>query len=430
MKKPILQLMREKDELLAKRQVLLDKIVAEERGYKKAEREKVENLQAQISAYDEKIEEAQDIDNQRTGNTPEEIRAALSGQMTIGGFYRPGTGAGLLSREFQPRGFTTSHRNFGEFIHDARFQPDKLRALEMGVGAAGGFTVPDQFVGEIFAVTPESSIVRPRATMVPGLDTSPDAASEIPALDHTAGTHGGITVSWIGEGVEKPETEPEFIQIKLDPQELAGHLIVTDKLLRNNAANLSVFLEKTFREAIFAAEDDAFLNGNGVGLPLGVLNSPARIQVARAGANAFAYADVAGMLAAFTPDSWLRGVWVINLSVLPQLMVMVDAGNHRVFEGKDNMRGLPPSLIGIPVIFTGRVPPLGTTGDVMLCDFSYYLLKQGFGPAVAASQHPLFKQNKTIVKAFHNVDGQPWVQAPITLEDGVTTVSPFVVLEA
>jgi hypothetical protein len=29
----------------------------------------------------------------------------------------------------------------------------------------------------------------------------------------------------------------------------------------------------------------------------------------------------------------------------------------------------------------------------------------------------------------HRVDGRPWLSAPITYRDGVTTVSPFVILD-
>jgi len=418
---------RFRDEALKKKQKLLDGIVAEKRGYTDDEKVRVDALTNEIEKYDDHIRLYRAREYQITGRTPEEIQAAIQNQGEPG-MYRGAVSPGQ-ERGFQPRGYTTSHRNFGEFVRDCRFNPENLRVMSMGVGATGGFTVPDQFIGQIFQVTPESSIVRPRATPVPGLEGSPDAASLIPALDSEAGAHGGVEVSWISEGGDKPLTEPELYEISLQPEELAGHLVVTDKLLRNNAANLSIFLEKVFREAIFAAEDRAFLNGTGTGMPLGVLNSPARLDIARAGAGAVAFADICGMISVFMPDSWTRGVWVINVSVLPQLMAMVDAGNHRIFVGKDNMRGLPPSLIGIPVIFTGRTPTLGNRGDVMLCDFEYYLVKTGFGPAVAASEHVLFKSNKTVIKAFHNVDGEPWVRAPITLEDNSTTCSPFVILE-
>ena len=67
-------------------------------------------------------------------------------------------------------------------------------------------------------------------------------------------------------------------------------------------------------------------------------------------------------------------------------------------------------------------------GDLILADWGYYLVKDGSGPFVAASEHVLFTSNKTIIKIFWNVDGAPWLQAPIAEENGYQ-VSPFVALD-
>ena len=74
-------------------------------------------------------------------------------------------------------------------------------------------------------------------------------------------------------------------------------------------------------------------------------------------------------------------------------------------------------------------PALGSVGDVALIDAEHYLIKDGSGPFVAASEHVLFTQNKTVIKAFWNVGGKPWLTAPHYDEGGYQT-SPFVVLGA
>jgi len=66
---------------------------------------------------------------------------------------------------------------------------------------------------------------------------------------------------------------------------------------------------------------------------------------------------------------------------------------------------------------------------LILADLSYYLIKDGSGPFVAASPHVYFTTNKTVIKIFWNVDGQSWLNDPLGLEGSVAnTVSPFVVL--
>jgi HK97 family phage major capsid protein len=122
------------------------------------------------------------------------------------------------------------------------------------------------------------------------------------------------------------------------------------------------------------------------------------------------------------------GVWVASPTLIPQLATMVDTGNHIIWQ-PNAREGIPGTLLGLPLLFNERSPVLGTKGDLILANFQYYLIKDGFGVALAASPHRKFEFNITIIKAFWNVDGKPWLTAPITLEDGATQMSPFVVLD-
>jgi HK97 family phage major capsid protein len=330
-------------------------------------------------------------------------------------------------------------RDWGEFLQAVRWNPTdprllyrkvegdpEKRVLSMGVGAAGGFMVPDQFRATLLQVGPQAAIVRPRATVIPPGDP-PDAAIDIPALDQSAarGVYSGVTVTWIGEGVLKPESEPQFLNVRLQPNEVAAHTIVTDKLLRNSDAAASV-VSTLLRRAIVAAEDQDFLTGPGGARPQGVIGAGGTVNVVRAGAGAVAYNDIVNMYARVLMGGAL--VWVGSPTLLPQLMTMVDAGGNLVWQ-PNAREGAPGTLLGIPFLINQRSPVLGATGDLLLADWNYYLIKDGSGPFVAASEHVLFRNNQTVIKAFWNVDGEPWLTTPLLLEDGVTTMSPFVALQ-
>lgn len=339
----------------------------------------------------------------------------------------------------QPQGEQAQEwRGFGEFLqairwaqNDPRLQYKKLdgeaeqRVLSMGVGVAGGFMVPRQFRPELLAVDPQGAVVRPRATVIPAGDP-PDAAIDIPALDQSGarGVYSGVTVTWIGEGVGKPESEPQIQRVTLDPNEVAAHTIVTDKLLRNSDA-AGALVSTLLRRAITAAEDWDFLRGPGGARPQGVIGHAGTVNVARAGAGLIQYVDVVGMYARVLMGGSL--VWVASPTALPQLMAMVDAGGNLLWQ-PNAREGAPGTLLGIPVLINQRSPVLGANGDLLLADWNYYLIKDGSGPFVDASPHLLFLRNETVIKAFWNVDGEPWMTTPLLLEDGVTTVSPFVAL--
>lgn len=329
-------------------------------------------------------------------------------------------------------------REFGDFLQTVRWNPNdpalrfkeikdsEKRALSVGVGALGGFIVPEQFDQNIKMVNDQQAIFRPRCQTIPAGDP-PDAAITIPALDQSGakGVYSGVTVTWIGEGDEKPETEPSFREIKIEPQEVAGHTVVTDKLLRNSAA-AGALVMSLLRKAIIASEEDCFFTGDGVGKPLGIVGHPATIVVARAVANQIAYTDVVNMFARAKFGG--RLIWIGSQTCLPQLMTMVDAGNNLVWQ-PNAREGAPGTLLGIPFLLNDQSPILGAEGDLALVDLDYYLIKDGSGISVAMSEHPRFTRNQTIIKAFWNVDGQPWLNTPLLQRDGVSTVSPFVVLQ-
>jgi HK97 family phage major capsid protein len=373
------------------------------------------------------------------------VPAAARGQSTV-----EGGRAALIHAQGDPA--SREFETFGAFMAAVRFAPNDARLSglygesrggetlavmdehgvfseqRMDTGSSGGFMIPEQFRSTILSIDPASSIVRPRAQVIPA-GTPPDAAITIPALDQTgaapSNVFGGVTVQWIGEGDTKPDTGAQLREVKLEPQEVAGTVTVTDKLLRNWPAS-SAWIEGLLRGAVGQAEDFAFIRGDGVAKPLGFLNSPAALSIHRTTANLVKYADLTAMVAKIL----MRGgspIWAGSQAVLNQVLNMLDDQGRPIYVASPS-EGVPNRLLGYPVFWNNRLPGLGTKGDLSIADLNYYLIKDGSGPFVAASEHVLFKQNKTVIKIFWNVDGQGWLTAPYTEENGYT-VSPFVLLD-
>lgn len=328
---------------------------------------------------------------------------------------------------------TGGFESLGHFLRAVRFEQGdsrlvslQERAMSVGVGAGGGFLVPTQFVEMLTAVAPQDAIVRPRATVIPAGD-SPDAAVEIPADDQsgTRGVYSGVDVVWTGEAQTKTETEPALRQIELSPKEVSGYTVLSDKLLRN-AASSGPWVEAKLRAAVLAAEDVAFTTGDGVGKPLGFIGHPSAINITRAGAAAIAYADIVAMYWRVIRRQG-SAIWIGNPSILPQLMTLVDAGNHNIWQANAR-EGEPPTLMGLPFLQNERQPVLGTAGDLVLANLTFYVIKDGTQMTIDVSPHVKFLQNQSVLKVVWNVDGQPSLSSPLLLEDGTSTQSPFVVL--
>jgi len=434
--------------LCDQQQSIINKAVEEGRPMTEEEKTQFNDLQTQIDGLAETIKIAEDVQNRgkaldepadklrRPGGIPGDYSQSNK-KLDDGGFkssgelfyaLRFGDSTGRLKELQDGQG-----EGGGKKLPDAfatQIMPWRFKnEWSMGVGEQGGFAVPTQFLGgDPLMIRPEDAIVRPRSTIIPAGDP-PDTAVTIPAFTQGSdGVYGGVTVEWIGEGATKPETDGKLREVSLQPHEVAAHTVVTDKLLRNWEA-ASSFIGMLLRGATISAEDMACLTGNGVAKPFGVQNCPGTIAYNRAAANQISYADVVNMMALLLPESASRAVWVASISTLPQIAALQDPAGRYIFIQGDATRGIPSTLCGIPIKFTGKTPALGSKGDLTLVDFTYYLIKDGSGPFVAASEHVLFRQNKTVIKVFWNVDGKGWVDEPLTQENSTDELSAYIVLD-
>ena len=185
-----------------------------------------------------------------------------------------------------------------------------------------------------------------------------------------------------------------------------------------------------FGKAIAWFEEYAFLQGNGVGKPQGILTAPATLSVNRQTGGLVQFQDVATMYSKMLPSSVNNCIWVHSPSVIPQLLQLKDGANRSIFISIDQGAAKRPnwSLLGLPTFVTEKVPALGTKGDLMLLDPSLYVIGDRMQIEIAASEHVNFLKNQMTWRVVERVDGQPWLEKPVTLQDASTQVSPFVVL--
>lgn len=322
-----------------------------------------------------------------------------------------------------------------------RAKRGEIRNLAMSSGTAGGYLLPEAFDANLRKVMAPSSIVRPRATVIPmGAETI-----KVPSLDQTtaqsAGTppyFGGVSLTWTGESVTIPSTEPGFRQTTLTLNEVTGYVPVGRTLLQKSAISLEPLIYTLFGGAAAYAEDYAFLRGSGVGKPIGILNAPAtKTTAARSSATAFTFADFTLVWKGIIDESKDPGVWLCSKSAEGALLAATSASNSMFVQSgvyiaqtgnEINAGAAGVRIFNRPVIISTKLPALNTTGDIGFFDFSKYLIADG-GPAeVAASDDYLFRTNERAFRIIHRVGGAPWLNNVITLEDATTTVSPFVLM--
>lgn len=304
--------------------------------------------------------------------------------------------------------------------------------LGESVGATGGFLVPVELQTQVYGVAAEQSVFMQRATHIPMRRRQ----IQIPVLDQTDTTagvahwFGGIQAYWVAEHAEKPQSEPTWREITLTAHEMVGYTRASNILLDDAAISLDAFFNGPlgFNGAMTWLMDWATINGTGAGMPLGWMNSDATIVVDRATSGTITYPDLLNMLQRFLMTGG-QGVWYVSQGALATLAQMTGpSGNPSYVWMPDAREGIPGRLLGMPVVFSEKMPALGQQGDIALVNPPYYLVGDRQAVTIESTQFDRWRYNQTSWRAVARMDGQPWLSAPLTLMDGSAQLSPFVVL--
>ena len=310
--------------------------------------------------------------------------------------------------------------------------------MNTGVPSEGGFSVPTEYVAEWFDSSLESEIFRPRCTVVPMLEQT----RQWPGWDLSDASTGapfGFKPQWLGEGAEADLQIGKMRMLLLRAQKLGLLIEATNEVL-TDGAGFEGQLGAGMTAAIGWSLDAACISGTGVGQPLGLINDPAKITIAKESGQANAtilYANVAKMLAALHPACFKNSIWIANPTTIPQLLQLAFtiknvAGNENV--GGSHVPVITESngefrLLTRPVIFTEKCPALGSVGDLIFCDPTQYVIGLRKDMTIDKSAHVGFTRDCSTFRGIIRVDGMSkWNKAYTPLNG--TALSWAVVLAA
>lgn len=311
---------------------------------------------------------------------------------------------------------------------DKRLLPLKSNGLNEAIPSQGGFLVtPDIAAGiqqNMWGVGSVLSLFSPITVSGNGLT--------INAIDETSRANGsrmgGVLGYWLEEGGTKTATKPKFRQVELKLKKVIAACYATDELLEDATALESWINNNVPIELRFNVEQ-AIVNGNGVGKPLGMLQSPALVQAVRTDASEIDSLDISRMWSLRYPGV-NDYVWLTNANTAPQLFNMT-LGNYPVYLPPGGFSGaMYGSIFGRPVIETEYNPGLGTLGDIMLVSPSQYALITKGGVDSASSIHVQFMTDETTFRFVYRVDGEPTWASSVTAFASTDSISPFVALAA
>ena len=228
--------------------------------------------------------------------------------------------------------------------------------LQEGVDADGGYLVPEEYDHRLIDTLSEENIMRRLATTI---TTSGEHKINIAATKPAA--------SWIEEGGALTFGDATFSQILLDAHKLHVAIKVTEELLYDNAFNLEGYILDQFGKALGNAEEDAFLNGDGTGKPLGLFAATGGGTVAGTLTAAIKSDDMLDLVYALKRPYRKKASFIMNDKTLSSLRKLKDNNGAYIWQ-PSYQAGEPDRVLGYAVHTSAYAPE----DAIAFGDYKYY----------------------------------------------------------
>jgi len=238
------------------------------------------------------------------------------------------------------------------------------KALSTGSPADGGHTAPPEIEALIERKVREVSPVRAIATV---RQTSAHTFRKPVSL-------GGTGHGWAAETAPRPETDASTLALLEFPAaELYAMPAATPALLDDSLADIGEWLADEVRDVFAEAEGAAFINGDGVNKPRGLLSYDTAVNgteswgelgyVATGAAGAFAASDPADALIdlIYAPGAVYRanGRFLMNRATVSAVRKFKDADGNYIWQPGPGA-GQAATLMGYPVSEAEDMPDIGS----------------------------------------------------------------------
>ena len=228
--------------------------------------------------------------------------------------------------------------------------------LQEGVDTDGGYLVPEEYDNRLIDVLGEENIMRKLGTRI---TTSGEHKINIAATKPAA--------SWIEEGGALSFGDATFEQILMDAHKLHVAIKVTEELLYDNAFGLENYIITQFGKALANAEEDAFLNGDGVGKPLGLFAASGGGQIAETLTAAIKADDIINLVYALKRPYRKNASFIMNDKNIAAIRKLKDNNGAYIWQ-PSAQAGEPDRLFGYPVHTSAYAPE----DAIAFGDYKYY----------------------------------------------------------
>lgn len=325
------------------------------------------------------------------------------------------------------RGGLTGNWEEADYEKKQFFTINKLQESAGG----GSFLVPPEFSTEIIEMLQVKAVVRDL-----GARTYDLKGDTLRIRKQTAGITAGWlgTNGWIKEGVSgaftsdgsydkyaegvgrKPvNAELDFGQLELILKDCACIVKVSNNLLEDASPAADTLVKADMVKGFASAEDDAYLEGVGGVMPMGLYFDP--LVATTTLVAALTMDNLMDAIAAIEGRNGTYTGWVMHPSSKNLVRKLKDANGNYIYQGPDLTKAIPAMLLGLPVKTTTNISTTVTTAGnltggaftwIALGDWTEFAIAQKAGTQVRIDASNVagnaFEYNETWFRAVMRVD--------------------------
>ena len=229
---------------------------------------------------------------------------------------------------------------------EAALSPQEFKLLSSDSDPAGGYWVAsamsDQVVQKVFETSPMRKII--------AVETISGDALEIPEDINEA------SAGWTAEKASRPETATPDIGVRRIPvHELYAQPKATQTLLDDSRIDIENWLANKIADKISRMENTAFISGDGIGKPRGILTYPAgtsnpgQVQQINSGSASALTADgLRSVYYALKNPYADNASWLLSRSSVEAVSKLKDSSGQYLWQ-PGLQAGEPQTLMGRPI---------------------------------------------------------------------------------
>lgn len=248
---------------------------------------------------------------------------------------------------------------------------DVKDVLSVGTDANGGYLVPDEYEKRLIDALQEQNFFRTLATVI----QTESGTHTIPVVS----SHG--TAAWMDENGLYTESDDKFSQITLSAYKLGTAIKVSEELMNDSVFDLESYISTEFARRIGAAEEEAFLVGDGTKKPEGVFKKVkdtegATTEIANTTITFDSIMDVFHSLRSVYRN---KAIWILNDSTVKALRKIKDTNGNYIWQ-PSVVAGQPDTILNRPYRTSIYAPELKEGNvPILFGDFSYYWIAERQG---------------------------------------------------